>query len=141
MSSVQILESNVSSVENFRELTEEELASYAEVITLFKKSYKINCTGCNYCLPCPKGISIPDCLTLYNTSYMQGYVTGLILYVNATGIINKNNTSLHLCNNCGICEKKCPQNLPIRKELKRVARRFESLPLRGIFAIVRKVLG
>jgi len=141
MKSVQIMESNLSSVNNFRPLNEKELDVYANVVALFRKSYKIKCTGCNYCLPCPKGINIPACLTVYNTSYLQGYFTGITMYATSTAIITKKPNSPRLCNNCGKCEKICPQNIPIRKELKKVARRFEPLPLRPIFALIRRVIG
>jgi len=44
------------------------------------------------------------------------------------------------CNQCGKCERHCPQNIPIRKSLKKAARRFEPLPIRGAFALARKFL-
>jgi len=140
MSSLPILESNLRSVDNFRPLTETELAVYADVVEVFRKSYKIPCTGCNYCLPCPKGISIPACLAAYNSSYSRGYFKGMQLYLTSTGAIMNKPNSPRNCNQCGKCEKMCPQNIPIRKSLKKVARRFEPLPIRGIISIVRKFL-
>jgi len=141
MKSTQIMESNLNSIKNFHPFGVEESAIYEDVTALIRKSYKINCTGCNYCLPCPKGINIPACLSVYNTSYAQGYATGITLYANSTAIITKTPNSPRLCNSCGKCEKACPQKIPIRKELKRVAKRFEPLPLRPIFALIRKVIG
>ena len=140
MDSVHVMESNLRSVNNFRSLTENDLAVYADVVELFRKSYKIKCTGCNYCLPCPKGISIPSCFTAYNASYIQGFRTGIMLYATSTAAVKRNPLSPRFCNECGKCEKVCPQNIPIRKELKRVARRFESPPLRVGFAVVRKMI-
>ncbi|MCL2397546.1 MAG: aldo/keto reductase [Defluviitaleaceae bacterium] len=141
MSSTQIMEQNLRSARNFRSLTDTELASYADVVKIFRKSYKINCTGCNYCLPCPKGINIPACLSAYNTSYAHGYMKGMMLYATTTAVITKTPNSPRLCNDCGKCEKVCPQYIPIHKSLKKVARRFESLPLRGAFALVRRIIG
>ncbi|MCL2527954.1 MAG: aldo/keto reductase [Defluviitaleaceae bacterium] len=138
MSSTQIMEANIHSANNFQKLTSK--AVYEEVVKIFRKSYKINCTGCNYCLPCPMGINIPACFTAYNTRYAQGFVTGMTLYATSTAIIRKNSTSPRKCNQCGKCEKICPQNIPIRKSLKIVSRRMEPLPMRLGFAIVRKVI-
>ena len=42
---------------------------------------------------------------------------------------------------CGKCEKICPQHISIRKELKRVSKKFEPLPVRMLMSIVRWVLG
>jgi len=141
MSSTQIMESNIRSMENFKSLSDQELAVYSDVIDIFKQSYKVNCTGCNYCLPCPKGINIPACLSSYNSSYAQGYFTGIQQYITSTALLTtKNPSSTLLCNQCGKCEKLCPQYLPIRKDLKRVARRFEPLPLRLLLALIRRFI-
>ena len=140
MNTLQQMESNLRSADNFRQLTDRELVVYTDVVELFRKSYKINCTGCNYCLPCPMGINIPACFSAYNTSYAQGFVTGMTLYMTSTAAITKNPSSPRLCNECGKCEKHCPQYLPIRKWLKKTSSRFEPLPLRLIMALVRRVM-
>ena len=36
-------------------LSPEERAMFAEVERVFCASYKVPCTGCNYCMPCPQG--------------------------------------------------------------------------------------
>ena len=140
MNSEQIMARNLQSLEQFRPLSDSELAVYADVVTVFRKSYKINCTGCNYCLPCPKGINIPACLSAYNTSYAQGFATGMMLYATSTAAITSHPLSPRLCNDCGKCETHCPQAIPIRKSLKQVRRRFESPPLRAILALIRRFL-
>ena len=140
MSSNQIMKSNLNSIENFKPLTDNELTVYTDVIELFKKAYKINCTGCNYCLPCPKGINIPSCFSAYNSSYAQGYITGLQQYMTSTAAFSKNPISPYRCNQCGKCEKNCPQYIPIRKSLKKVGSRFESLPLRLLWELARRVI-
>jgi len=140
MSSAQIIESNLQSADKFRPLTDKELAVYADVIDVFRKSYKINCTGCNYCLPCPKGINIPACFSAYNMSFIQGYVKGATLHITSIAGASNNPKSPRLCNQCGKCEKLCPQKLPIRKDLKKVAGRFEHLPMRMAIWLMRRIL-
>jgi predicted aldo/keto reductase-like oxidoreductase len=140
MSSTQILEQNLRSTDIFRPLNDAEMALYDNVVQLLKKSHKINCTSCNYCLPCPKGINIPACFSAYNTSYGHGWMKGMTLYATGTGIVKKKPNSAHNCVDCGKCEEVCPQYIPIAKSMKKVARRFEPLPIRGTMAVVRKVV-
>jgi len=140
MSSAKIVEANLQSLKNFQPLSSNELAIYADVVDIFKQSDKINCTSCNYCLPCPKGINIPACLSAYNASYTQGYITGMTLYLTSAAMLAKTSLSPTNCNQCGKCEKACPQHLPIRKDLKKVTRRLEPPPLRQILNLARKVL-
>jgi hypothetical protein len=140
MSSDEIMRSNLRSADRFRPLTEPESAVYADVGEVFRKSYKINCTGCNYCLPCPVGINIPACFSAYNARYAQGLVTGMSLYFTSIGVLRKETLSPRRCNRCGRCEKVCPQNLPIRRDLRKVAAQLEPLILRPLIAVVRKAM-
>lgn len=140
MNSTQQMEQNIRSVNNFRALSDKELSMYTDVVEIFKESYKVNCTGCNYCLPCPKEINIPSCFSAYNASYTQGFKTGITLYMTSIAAVTKNPTSPRICNECGKCEKICPQNIPIRKTLKKVAGRLEPLPLRLGLAIARRIM-
>ena len=140
MSSISQMESNINSLNNFKPLTDDELTVYTEVNEIFKKAYKIPCTGCNYCLPCPKGINIPGCFSAYNARYTQRYMTAMSLYANTTALFTKHHLSPHLCNQCGKCEKLCPQNIQIRKDLKKVTKSLEPLPMRMIFALIRGIL-
>jgi hypothetical protein len=140
MSSTAIMEANITAAREFRPLTDTELSVYADVVQIFRKAYKINCTGCNYCLPCPKGINIPGVFSAYNARYVQGFVTGVSLYLMSTAAFSKHPLSARRCNGCGKCERACPQNLAIRRDLKRTARKLEPLPIRAVVAIVRKFL-
>lgn len=111
-----------------------------EVLEIFNASYKIPCTGCNYCMPCPKGINIPACFSAYNASFAMDRFTGLQQYVMSTGGMGNGDTHYASdCIACGKCEKHCPQNIAIRAELKVVKRRMESFWLRPALSIVRKV--
>jgi hypothetical protein len=140
MSSTQIVDKNLQAVKNHKSLTDADAAVFADVAAHFRKSYKVNCTGCNYCLPCPKGINIPACFSAYNASYIQSWFTGIMMFMTSTAAIRKTPTGPRTCNNCGKCEKICPQNIPIRKELKKTSARFEPLLVRGAMALVRKVM-
>jgi predicted aldo/keto reductase-like oxidoreductase len=138
MNTAAQMEENIQSAENFRSLTEAELTAYKDVIAIFNRAYKIQCTGCNYCMPCPKGINIPGCFSAYNTSFGQNFVTGMQQYLTSTAAVSKKPYSPRLCVECGKCESHCPQHLPIRKSLKQVAARMESLPIRFALSIARR---
>jgi len=140
MGTTNILEQNLRAADNFAPLTDSQLAIYDNVVQILKKSHKINCTSCNYCLPCPQGINIPSCFSAYNTSYGHGWMKGMTLYATGTGIVKQKPNSPHKCNSCGKCEKVCPQYIPIAKSLKKVAGRFEPLPIRAVMALVRRVM-
>jgi len=140
MNSEKIMNANLESLDRFTPITEEEFAIYDQVVEEFKKAYKIKCTACDYCLPCPKGINIPACFSAYNNSYSQGFITGMTLYLTSTSVMSKERPSPNLCTQCGVCERNCPQNLNIREDLKLVTKRFESLPFRIGLNIARKVI-
>ena len=119
-----------------------EEAAIEEVITTVRESYKIECTGCNYCMPCPKGINIPDCFSAYNASYAMGRVTGLQQYILGTGGIGNGDTHYASdCIACGKCEKHCAQGIEISKEMKAVGKRLESFWLKPGLALARKFMG
>ena len=140
MAALPVLEQNIRSADAFRQLTGKEQAVYSDVVAEFRKSYKIYCTGCNYCLPCPKGINIPGCFSAYNSSYAQSRFTGMKLYYTSIAVMAEKTFSAHNCNGCGVCEKQCPQGIPVRKALKQTVRRLEPFPLRLLLKLVRRVM-
>jgi predicted aldo/keto reductase-like oxidoreductase len=140
MNSAAQIEENIDSAENFRALTETETAAYTEVVRILSAAYKIRCTGCNYCMPCPRGINIPGCFAAYNTSYARGYTTGMQQYFTSAAMMSKKPRGPRLCIQCGKCESHCPQHLPIREALRQVARRMEPAPLRLALSLIRRFL-
>ena len=72
------------------------------------------CTACRYCMDCPEGVDIPRLLDIRN----KWKVWGLEEW--ARGAIGRvpEDKAATLCNECGDCEEKCPNNLPIREMLK-----------------------
>ena len=112
-------------------LTEEEHALYPRVVASFREAFKVPCTGCSYCMPCPKGVNIPGCLGAYNARYALGYIAGVSQYFTSTNVVDqKNNSSAHKCVACGACVQKCPQHIDIPGQLGKVGRMMEPWPLR-----------
>jgi predicted aldo/keto reductase-like oxidoreductase len=122
-------------------ITPEMAKLFAPVAAAFREAYKIPCTGCNYCQPCPSGVNIPACFFGYNMSYATGFVSGLQLYITGTGANNpKKNFSGHNCVKCGACEKKCPQHIEIVKSLEIVTKRMEPFWFSFVMKLVARVM-
>ena len=122
-------------------LSAEELEIYDKVRKVFNASNKISCTGCAYCMPCPKGINISGCFAAFNASYSMGWTQGVKQYVMNTGIVSVKSSGPENCVACGKCEKHCPQKIKIIENLKQVRRRLSPLPVRILVKIVRAFMG
>ena len=76
------------------------------------------CRDCGLCLPCPENLDIAAILrfkTLYDTYGLKNWAKKLYrgLPVKATS-----------CNKCGVCEPKCPYNLPVVSMLEQCQKDF-----------------
>lgn len=119
MGSIDMVEENVRVASNESQLSPEEVLIINASMEENKKLADLYCTGCNYCMPCPTGVNIPQCFKLMN--YHRVY--NLTDYAkNEYAKINDDNPNkgknAAACIECGECEKKCPQNLPIIRQLK-----------------------
>ena len=144
MSEIAQLEDNIATAQHAFPgmLTTAEIDTCEAVIHIIESTYKIPCTGCNYCLPCPHHVNIPACFTAYNALHTVGMISGFHLYVTSTGLLNpKNNYAASNCKECGACEKKCPQHIPIPKSLKKVTKRMEPFWFRSALYVYMKLAG
>jgi predicted aldo/keto reductase-like oxidoreductase len=98
-------------------LNKEELELVDKVKDKYNELIKVNCTACNYCMPCPFGVNIPRNFALLNESSMYNDING---YSHAYNNFMAESDRANRCKECGLCETKCPQNLPIRQHLKEV---------------------
>lgn len=118
MSTFEQLEDNLKTF-NADEVTlnEKEMAVVNEVTKAIQARMKNGCTGCAYCMPCPFGINIPKNFAIWNREAMYGDTAKA-----KQDYMALNEAQAALCKKCGKCEKVCPQSLPIRKDLMRVAK-------------------
>ncbi|GHU60922.1 aldo/keto reductase [Clostridia bacterium] len=143
MSTLEQLDDNLKTSEDALPgmLTDRESGVFSEVISAFRETYKIPCTGCNYCMPCPQEVNIPECFAAYNVSYTAGFMSGIQQYVTSTGITDpKKNHGGRACVKCGKCEKLCPQHIAIMDSLEAVTKRMEPFWFNTAFKIVRRFL-
>ena len=98
---------------------------------------KVGCTGCAYCMPCPKNVDIPGTFAAYNRRYQEGKFWGFIDYTICT-MLRKNSTAASNCIKCGKCEKHCPQGIPIREKLADAQKELEGPLYRAARKIVSK---
>ncbi len=101
----------------------EEEALFAKVKEAYLSRIKTSCTGCNYCQPCPKNVAIPTIFRGYDSAAMldkkpefHGRYRSLLDEGKDAG----------QCVACGLCEKACPQHLPVIRYLKEIKAEFES---------------
>lgn len=76
---------------------------------------KVDCTRCNYCMPCPVGVKIPSVFAAYNNKYI--FEDKDKYEDNYKQLLDKNSGQPN-CIECGQCEGECPQHLSIIEDLK-----------------------
>ena len=123
MSDMAQVEDNTGFMKDFQPLDERELAAVEQVKEWFRSQNLIPCTACRYCIDgCPMKISIPDLFSCLNSKKIfQNWNTDYY-YDN---VYTVNNGKASACVKCGKCEAACPQRLPIRELLGKVAEEFE----------------
>lgn len=115
---------NTASTVEIGELGEAEEAMLRRVVAAINAKMKVGCTGCGYCMPCPKNVDIPGTFSAYNRRYSEGKFWGLVDYAMCTAL-RQTPTSASNCVGCGLCETHCPQQISIREHLKAAAKEME----------------
>lgn len=106
---------------------------------ILSEKIKVNCTGCGYCLPCPKGVDIPACFSCYNDTAVEKKTRAFMNYLMQTSM-KKQTSNASLCVDCGRCVPHCPQNIAIPQELRRVKKKFEKFYFRPLRWAVKKFM-
>ena len=126
MSDMAQMEDNLNAMRDFVPLNETEKEAVRKVCEIFHSLNLIPCTSCRYCVEesqCPKGIRIPDMFSSLNAH--EAFHNWNTAYYYGNVITGDGHGKASDCIRCGKCEKVCPQHLPIRELLKKVAATFE----------------
>lgn len=137
MTYMEHLEDNIKTFTGFRPMDEEELELMEKMASMIAEFPLVNCTGCNYCMPCPFGIDIPGIFAHYNSMVTEGSVGAeegqkefkrlrkryLTTYNKAIPTVRQADH----CIGCKQCMRHCPQSIAIPQELHRIDRQIEAL--------------
>lgn len=122
MGNMQMMNDNISYMQDFKPLNDKEREAVARVCAVVKGLDVISCTACRYCTAgCPQQIAIPDLFACMNAKKAFGDWNSQQTYDAVTADGRKASD----CIGCGRCEDICPQHLPIRDLLETVAAEFE----------------
>ena len=128
MSDIGQMEDNISYMNNFKPLTDEERETCFKVADIINAQIAVPCTGCSYCTEgCPMKIAIPQYFSLYNEDMREnmeekGWTVNFTNYATLADKFGKAKD----CVACGQCEGVCPQHLPIIENLKAVSAHFDN---------------
>lgn len=112
----QVIE-NIHTASNSKanSLSKKEIELIDKVTKIYQDKIKVGCTACEYCLPCPSNVSIPDIFELYNNIFVFDSLQSSKESYKKLKELNKD---VSQCVECGACENICPQHLKVIKLLK-----------------------
>jgi len=122
MNTIEMVEENCATASREEALSEDERAGILAALEENKKLAELYCTACEYCMPCPEGVAIPRIFGLMNLHRVYGLTDhAKATYAKMPAEREKEdqrNLSAAACVECGECEPKCPQDIPIIQQLK-----------------------
>ncbi|MCR5652353.1 MAG: aldo/keto reductase [Ruminococcus sp.] len=141
MNSIEMVKENCRTAAEAKAgaFTQEDFDVLAEVSKKIRENEKVGCTGCRYCMPCPKGVDIPGAFRCYNAMFIESKNQGRFQYAQTVGLSGEPAFPSQ-CIGCGKCEKHCPQNIPIREKLKEADKALRPLPFKIGINIARKFM-
>lgn len=117
MDALEQVEKNTKVAKEALALSQEELEIIKDIKNELDGGF---CRRCNYCAPCSQGIDIP----------LQFVVEGYLMRYNLQDWANDRYNGLEVkaenCIQCGVCETRCPYDLPIGDMMKRVSKNFDA---------------
>lgn len=99
-------------------MTQEDFDRVRRVRQVYEDRIRVGCTGCEYCMPCPSGVSIPRIFHLYNDASVFGRLEGARAELARMESEGKGPSA---CVACGHCESVCPQHLHVIDKLREAA--------------------
>ncbi len=138
MNSDEMVDDNIKTATETQigELTADDEAMLKRVVSAINAKMKVPCTGCGYCMPCPKGVNISGTFSAYNKRYSKGSFAGFTDYLKNTS--SDGFAPASACIGCGKCETHCPQGIAIREKLKEAQKELETPVYRAIYKLKKK---
>ena len=124
------LQENIRTYSPLEPVTDTEYAALEKVTDIMMNADYVQCTECEYCMPCPYGVNIPGVFGHYNriisagkqlkSSNDENYKNARRAFlVGYDREIPKLRQASH-CIGCGICKPHCPQSIDIPNEMRRI---------------------
>ena len=123
MNSMAMVEENAATASREEPLTAEERQGVLDALEETRRLSDLYCTGCGYCMPCPNDVDIPRNFQLMNYFRVFGLKDyAQREYKRLEKRRKRDRTVVEAwaaaCIECGECEPQCPQDIPIREQLK-----------------------
>ncbi len=141
MNTIEMVEENCRIADSVEAggFTEDDFKVVADIKKILLEKTKVGCTGCRYCMPCPKGVDIPAIFSCYNNMFSDGKTEARFEFARLVGV-RKEPAFASQCIECGKCEMHCPQHIEIRKKLKEADKALRPLPYKIGINIARKFM-
>ncbi|MBQ8264928.1 MAG: aldo/keto reductase [Oscillospiraceae bacterium] len=139
MNTMEMVRENAAAADSccVGELTDDDKAMLKQVVGAINAKMKVGCTGCGYCMPCPKSVDIPGTFSAYNRYYTDSKFWAIADYVKCTAL-RKTPTPASNCAGCGKCTRHCPQAIDIPAELEKAKSALEIPLYRLVLKLSRK---
>lgn len=124
-------------------MSEDDVRIINRVRDKYNELLQVGCTGCAYCMPCPVGIDIPAAFKNLNNYHMFSKFESRMYHMAYMGVQTSDGKAhwTSTCINCGKCETKCPQNIPVRKSFKQVQKDLEGPGIKAVASVARLFMG
>ena len=119
MSNMDQVKANLNSASRARSHSFQpaDLKLIADLQQKYRERAAIPCTKCNYCMPCPNGVNIPDNFEIYNEAFLHEDIPGARFKYQ---IFVPEATRAGVCLACHDCEDRCPQKIAISEWMPKV---------------------
>lgn len=141
MNSVEMVQENcrIAADAKVDSFTREDFELVDQVKSIISESELVGCTGCRYCMPCPKGVDIPALFRCYNMTALESKSAARFEYAQTVGLKDEPAFASQ-CIECGKCEQHCPQSIPIREMIKKADKAVRPLPYKIGINIARRIM-
>ena len=117
MNSTEMIDENIRIASDAvpGQFTDSDFELVGEIKEIIRESEKVGCTGCGYCMPCPKGIDIPGYFHYYNLMYIDKKGSARFEFSRAIAM-RKDPAFASKCIGCGKCAKNCASEAIVKIE-------------------------